>query len=1240
MNPTSNTAPPAWSEVAIAHLLTTHLCPVCSSGRSQDHSCSSCGADFDSPEAAALWEASTAAAEALRVRQRALLQVPVVTLRSVPIEITATTASSPLATQSAEPAPTPAPIAAAATATAAASTSVQSVLAVAGAGLFAIAAIVFTFFNPDLSDLTTRSLVIGAVTLVFLTAARTLARRGLQFSAEAVGALGFVFVALDVQALSQVGAPSANAWLLAAVGTLVGAGVMAVLAYIVRIRMWLFTSALALSSVPLMLGLAGASEESTALGLLTTAAAAYALIEGCGRVASRFGSTLAAERVTLAAVQITAVAVGLGLVWNLPSEPGVRFLQTGAALLAVAVLARISTRRVLPTFWSLVGGASGVAALALVVASIRIEVNFALTAVPAAAVVGLLLTVLAVPTSATVNRRSLTAGALIVTMMSAVPAVVVALFTGATAVLAVVESPGGNDMVVAAALGLGAMSAGLAVLAMATRRAEPRGGIRYGALSPWFGMATALTVASSPGLLLWARVVLALALALLVCGAFWRASSLRAAPLVLRMPLVLGAHLALVLAAVTSWNDPDLLVLGSIAVLVSTVLVASTVTPSARWMHVGAAYAYGLLVFAAALGLAGVDDVARLCLTTSLGALVAIMATFTRRIGPAAWWTILSVTAAPFLAAVAQVAIERSGWTALSTALIFLLALTLVVTRRPGLNLILRAVAAGLLVPSLAVVVICLGAQVLAVSASPVTLPVIAVLVALALPGAAPASAILERRGMPQQHAALLRIAVEASALITATIAIALALVREASGLGTTLLVLVVLGIGGAGVSVFAGRRYGWWVAAASFTGALWCAWGMAGIEVVEPYLLPSAIGAAIVGLVLTARGVNGLPLFATGLVLAVAPTLVVLAVAGEGWRTAALLAASAGLLVLAPLLGRLSPALRTTTLWVAMLASSAGVVQAVRWGLGIDEITGAPMLACGALAIAGAVLAALAARRLQTGPASGRWWYAPSLAFVVVGCAPAIREDALSVWMMWSLMLALLALMVLISVRMLRRGSTSLPPVWFVFVLAGIAAVVAWSPREVLRIEGISLPLGLFLLVAGALHLRAADAAGRGAGGFGSRAGGSGPGGSVGSTVGRVSAASELSATLSSWPSRWTGSWALLAPGLVVVMVPSIAATLSDPQTWRAILVIVMALAAILIGAARRLAAPFLLGIVALPIENVLAFTVQIGRGIESMPWWITLAVVGAVLLIIAVTYERRAGDAGSFTARLRDLA
>ena len=63
------------------------------------------------------------------------------------------------------------------------------------------------------------------------------------------------------------------------------------------------------------------------------------------------------------------------------------------------------------------------------------------------------------------------------------------------------------------------------------------------------------------------------------------------------------------------------------------------------------------------------------------------------------------------------------------------------------------------------------------------------------------------------------------------------------------------------------------------------------------------------------------------------------------------------------------------------------------------------------------------------------------------------------------------------------------------------------------------------------------------------------------------------------------------------------------------------------------------LLGLIVLPIENVIVFSVQLGRGIEAMPWWITLAVVGAVLLIIAVTSERRAGEGRGVVARVRDM-
>ena len=94
-----------------------------------------------------------------------------------------------------------------------------------------------------------------------------------------------------------------------------------------------------------------------------------------------------------------------------------------------------------------------------------------------------------------------------------------------------------------------------------------------------------------------------------------------------------------------------------------------------------------------------------------------------------------------------------------------------------------------------------------------------------------------------------------------------------------------------------------------------------------------------------------------------------------------------------------------------------------------------------------------------------------------------------------------------------------------------------------------------------------------------------------------------------------------------------------TDPQTWGAIMVIALALAAILVGSLFKLGAPFILGIAVLPIENVVVFAVQIGRNIGSTPWWITLASAGAVLLVIAATWERRTSGDRGVAARLRDL-
>src|SRR6185295_4542811 len=108
----------------------------------------------------------------------------------------------------------------------------------------------------DLTDHLLRSIIVGAVTLVFLGGAWALARRKLQFSAEAVGALGMVFVALDVYAVSELAQPPVSPWVFSAIGTLVSAIVMIAVAALARIRSWLLLALVGLAIVPAMFGYA------------------------------------------------------------------------------------------------------------------------------------------------------------------------------------------------------------------------------------------------------------------------------------------------------------------------------------------------------------------------------------------------------------------------------------------------------------------------------------------------------------------------------------------------------------------------------------------------------------------------------------------------------------------------------------------------------------------------------------------------------------------------------------------------------------------------------------------------------------------------------------------------------------------------------------------------------------------------------------------------------------------------
>jgi hypothetical protein len=1193
-----------WSENAARYLARRDLCPRCDYPVTTHGRCYHCGADLASPIARQILAASDAVVEALTARTQLVDALPTLP-PPPPVMLVATSTPAPTGAQREG-----------------SQISVQSVLAIVGAALLAVAAIVFTFLNPDLTNFDTRTTIVAVTTVIFLGGAWLLARAKLQFSAEAIGALGMMFVALDVWAFSHNAPDGVSPFVFAGIGTLFSAAVMIVVAVLVRLRTWLWLGTLGLIITPAWFGAASGTQWSALLGLLSVGFVALAVHELTRRLRPRFGGELRADRWMATVVELVVLLGVPGQLLGLADQSNAT--RISVSLAAIAVLAVLSTRNELPRFWSVAAGAFfTLAAVELVFAPRLSDSNWLVALAPASAAVAVtaLSSLTRLRSSQGTPRLSRTA----VLIGSMAVLFITATFAFGFALLQYVFpfiDAGGSSIGLAATLGLAATAAGLAAvwrLAGAMISVGYRSANRILALS--FGMLAVISFTGWAALGHVTQLSTALSIALVVAAILARVPRAVAAAKSVRLPLLIAIHLLVLHAAIVAWSSPVLSELGGAAVVVVWIAVTLAMPAILRPAHTAIGFAYALVVFAHVLQLAHLETIAIFCLTTTLAAVTALVVTLIRRVAPRFWYAVLIVTAVPFLIGIIDVLFERSGWTALSTGVTFALAVTLVVSRRPGLSRYLRGAAAALLVPALAVVVVCLGAQLLRVSGSPITLPIIAVIVACTLPGTTLIDAALRRRGLSESDARTSRLWIEISALVTAGIAVILALVRAAAGLDTSFIVLLIIGLGAAATALITHRRYGWIVAAASWTGALWCFWGILGVQVLEPYLLPPAIAAAIIGAVAVVRRLPGLGLYSVGLACAVLPSLVVLIGWGNGavtlWRTYGLLTGAVLLLVLGAVSsgrphGSRFGALATPTLTVGLIAAAAGSVEAARVGVGLDPLwltTHQPtMLAVLELSVIATVIAALCGRYLGTPArlAGGRWrWvYLPAFVYLVLGPIAGYRSGWLSVWTLFILTIVVLAIMVASTVRA-RTHFVALPPVWVLFVLAWCTAVVGWSDRA-LRVEAFSIPLGLSLLAVGVLAMRGTTIPGR---------------------------------NLNSWPNGFSGSWRLLTPGIVATFLPSILATGTDPQTLRAILVIALALLAILIGSLRKLGAPFLLGIIVLPLENIMVFAAQIGHTISATSWWITLATAGAVLLVIAVTYERRSGGERGVAARLRDL-
>ncbi|MFG3576423.1 SCO7613 C-terminal domain-containing membrane protein [Micromonospora chersina] len=190
-----------------------------------------------------------------------------------------------------------------------------------------------------------------------------------------------------------------------------------------------------------------------------------------------------------------------------------------------------------------------------------------------------------------------------------------------------------------------------------------------------------------------------------------------------------------------------------------------------------------------------------------------------------------------------------------------------------------------------------------------------------------------------------------------------------------------------------------------------------------------------------------------------------------------------------------------------------------------------------------------------------------------------ALRHSA-AVCVLWGLAVA---------VRVLRRGETPTRRWGFAAVAGGSELLGGWlllAAGGVSVLEAYTLPAAALALGAGLLALR-------------SRTG--------------------------------LNSWLALGPGLGAALLPSLVSVLAapDPQPARRLALGLVALGAVLGGAARRWQAPVLLGAATL----VPLALHELARGWDLLPRWIFLGLGGLALIALAATYERRRRD----LARLR---
>ncbi|MFC8680709.1 SCO7613 C-terminal domain-containing membrane protein [Microbacterium ureisolvens] len=102
--------------------------------------------------------------------------------------------------------------------------------------------------------------------------------------------------------------------------------------------------------------------------------------------------------------------------------------------------------------------------------------------------------------------------------------------------------------------------------------------------------------------------------------------------------------------------------------------------------------------------------------------------------------------------------------------------------------------------------------------------------------------------------------------------------------------------------------------------------------------------------------------------------------------------------------------------------------------------------------------------------------------------------------------------------------------------------------------------------------------------------------------------------------------TWPALGPWLGLLLLPSLAYDFfGEAELWRIVALGVVAVGLVIVGAARKLQAPLVLGSAVVLVHGVAQLWPWISTSYVAVPWWLWLGIGGAVLIFIAARYERR---------------